>query len=152
MTVAEFYAQHAVDGRAVLKGTVGQPERWIARLRGVGGLSYWLCGDEVIDKVVPLDPESPIEWAGTVELADAPRDATRGCRAPGVHPDSVSRRGLRAQGRCPACRKPWMGDAYLCDACRKRDREQAKARRAARRQGVAWEDRRGKWSREARVH
>lgn len=52
MTVAQFYAAHAIDGRALLEGTIEHPVRWLVKVRqiAVGGqTAYVYCyGDYAI--------------------------------------------------------------------------------------------------------
>ncbi len=61
MTVAEFYAKHAINRRAVLEGTQENPRRWLVRAQsGVAGghVAYVYCWDKVIAcRIVPADAE-----------------------------------------------------------------------------------------------
>lgn len=57
MTIAAFYEQHQIDGRAVIQGHPDQPERWIIRAASiVGEISYWHCQSNDYD-IIALDPE-----------------------------------------------------------------------------------------------
>lgn len=58
MSVAEFFQQHAIDGRAVIQGQPDSPERWIARIEnGWGDVSYWHCQSNEMD-IIALDPQT----------------------------------------------------------------------------------------------
>ena len=110
MTVAEFYQAHAHDGRAVIAGDWQSPERWIVRLRGVGGVGYFLCGADVTDKVAQVDGTMDVEKAARVSLLSAASKP--------VGAEALVQRKLRAEGRCVRCRRPWTGYQWKCGRCR----------------------------------
>lgn len=66
MSVAEFYAKHAIDGRAMLRGR-GRPPRhvqadapaWIVRISAFGRTTYWLCKRDDFEIAV-LDPTGDV--------------------------------------------------------------------------------------------
>lgn len=60
MSVAEYYAQHACEGRAWLRKNQHQGHRWIVCARAINGaVSYWLCGSETVE-IIELSPLHPI--------------------------------------------------------------------------------------------
>lgn len=57
MTIAAFYQQHAIDGRAVIQGQPHNPERWIVKASSIlGEVSYWHCQSNDLD-IIALDPD-----------------------------------------------------------------------------------------------
>lgn len=58
VSVAEFFATHAIDGRATIQGQPENPERWIARIENTwGDVSYWHCQSNELD-IIALDPQA----------------------------------------------------------------------------------------------
>lgn len=60
MTVAAFYAETVIGGRAIILGTPQDPRVWLTRVDGLfGRVRYCLCkswiwGIELVDGDVPL--------------------------------------------------------------------------------------------------
>lgn len=60
VTVAEFYAQHVEDGRAMLRATtVYESLVWIMRATTRGRSTYWLCVGSA-DAIWLLDPTADV--------------------------------------------------------------------------------------------
>ena len=74
MSVAEYYAQRAIEGRAVLGGsTAYEPPTWISRATAHGQVSYWLCrrdefaieqleADRDVDTIRSTPMRQPRSW------------------------------------------------------------------------------------------
>lgn len=56
MTVAEYFAAHATEGRAFLRGRASTDRAWISKASAHGRSTFWLCRDnaEGIDLLDPL--------------------------------------------------------------------------------------------------
>lgn len=85
VTVADFYAAHAVDGRACLRGSAShEPPTWIARAQFHGRSTYWLCKRDAFE-IELLDPLQDVK---TIRAAPMRRTnawhqaAARGARYP----------------------------------------------------------------------
>lgn len=63
MTVAEFYAAHAVDGRAVVRGTTSDPTRWIMQARGIGGVGYFVCHHDCTEAIRQVGADVALDRA-----------------------------------------------------------------------------------------
>jgi hypothetical protein len=56
VTIAAYYAEYAIDGRAVVQGEPWAPERWIVRLDD--GYVHCQSND---GKVIDLDPQMDVQ-------------------------------------------------------------------------------------------
>jgi hypothetical protein len=78
MTVAQFYAQHQVDGRAVVTGSMAEPSKWVARgpwtppsssdyvvcFEGIDGVR-WVRGEQPLAQVIAPPRRSRVQGVTT---------------------------------------------------------------------------------------
>jgi len=79
VTVAEYYAVAAVDGRAPLGE---QRTTWISRARSHGRVTYWLCrrddvGIEVIDPTEDIERLRIAPYRQRLTVMPSPQEAAR---------------------------------------------------------------------------